>query len=374
MSYAPQPAAGGSSGTVVLVTMGVCALSLVELVVVVVGYLAMGYGALFSRYSNEMNRRALVERAAQMQREDLARQQQPPAWPPMPPATIPSPPRSSSSPSEFSKKPGTSFTSLSAVNVNARVHVLWGGAWYPATVISKTDTQAKVHYDNYSDSDDEFVGVDRLRRMSVTDPKYRNNSVAQSSTPRSAEPGGDFRAPFNSAVPAQDTVTRNWRDRSGNVIFRGYLYGNFGRGVRLMSGGGGNHVSNSFPLSSLSDEDQAYVKLFPELSPDAVLSAGSETRTPPSFTPPPISPPTFNPPPVMEPPRPTPPPVSATADPLKTMRTWVDSTGAHKLEATFIALENGQVRLQRPDGKIVTMPLDKLSAADRAMVRAKYPN
>lgn len=50
-------------------------------------------------------------------------------------------------------------------------------------------------------------------------------------------------------------------------------------------------------------------------------------------------------------------------------RTWVDSTGKHKVEAKFLSFEDGQVRLERRDGNAVSMPIKRLSLADQKVVR-----
>ncbi|WP_145271755.1 SHD1 domain-containing protein [Planctomycetes bacterium SV_7m_r] len=51
------------------------------------------------------------------------------------------------------------------------------------------------------------------------------------------------------------------------------------------------------------------------------------------------------------------------------MRTWSDVTGRFKIQAEFDSLEDGKVRLRRADGKLLApLPLEKLSAADRAFV------
>lgn len=47
-------------------------------------------------------------------------------------------------------------------------------------------------------------------------------------------------------------------------------------------------------------------------------------------------------------------------------RNWVDSTGRHNIEAEFVAIADGTVTLKAPDGRIIKMPLDKLSADDQA--------
>ncbi len=43
------------------------------------------------------------------------------------------------------------------------VDVLWEGYWLPATVVSVRGDQCLVHYDDYGDEDNEWVGPDRLR-------------------------------------------------------------------------------------------------------------------------------------------------------------------------------------------------------------------
>ena len=47
------------------------------------------------------------------------------------------------------------------------------------------------------------------------------------------------------------------------------------------------------------------------------------------------------------------------------MRTWTDSTGKYKTEASFLALKEGKVRLKKADGSILALPLEKLSEADQ---------
>lgn len=48
------------------------------------------------------------------------------------------------------------------------------------------------------------------------------------------------------------------------------------------------------------------------------------------------------------------------------VRTWTDATGKYKVEATFVELANGKVKLKTTEGKVITMPVEKLSAADKA--------
>lgn len=48
-------------------------------------------------------------------------------------------------------------------------------------------------------------------------------------------------------------------------------------------------------------------------------------------------------------------------------RVWVDSTGRFNTEAEFVALTEGTVTLEAPDGRIIKLPLDRLSADDQAL-------
>ena len=50
-------------------------------------------------------------------------------------------------------------------------------------------------------------------------------------------------------------------------------------------------------------------------------------------------------------------------------RTWTDSTGKFKIEADFLEIAEGQVKLQRPDGKRVSLPLAKLSKDDQTYLK-----
>jgi hypothetical protein len=54
------------------------------------------------------------------------------------------------------------------------------------------------------------------------------------------------------------------------------------------------------------------------------------------------------------------------------VRTWSDSTGEFKVAAELVGFEFGLVQLKRQDGKILSVPLEKLSPADQQIVRQKY--
>jgi hypothetical protein len=58
-----------------------------------------------------------------------------------------------------------------------------------------------------------------------------------------------------------------------------------------------------------------------------------------------------------------------TAGAFADTRTWTDSTGKFKMEANFIEIVEGQVKLERPDGKKVSLPLAKLSKDDQQYLR-----
>lgn len=50
-------------------------------------------------------------------------------------------------------------------------------------------------------------------------------------------------------------------------------------------------------------------------------------------------------------------------------RPWTDSTGKRTTEADFVSLVDGKVTLKKPDGKTVTLALEKLSAADQKLAK-----
>jgi hypothetical protein len=52
-------------------------------------------------------------------------------------------------------------------------------------------------------------------------------------------------------------------------------------------------------------------------------------------------------------------------------REWSDASGKFKIEAELIAVRNGKAILEKPDGSVITVPVDKLSAADQAFLKAK---
>jgi len=50
-------------------------------------------------------------------------------------------------------------------------------------------------------------------------------------------------------------------------------------------------------------------------------------------------------------------------------RTWTDATGNFTLEATFRGVIGGNVRLEKADGSVISIPLEKLSEADQEWIR-----
>jgi len=47
------------------------------------------------------------------------------------------------------------------------------------------------------------------------------------------------------------------------------------------------------------------------------------------------------------------------------LRLWTDSTGQFKINAKCIGIKDGKVKLEREDGAVIEVPLDKLSEADK---------
>ena len=52
-------------------------------------------------------------------------------------------------------------------------------------------------------------------------------------------------------------------------------------------------------------------------------------------------------------------------------REWSDVSGKFHIEAEFVAARNGKAILEKTDGSIITVPLEKLSEADRAYIRTQ---
>lgn len=57
--------------------------------------------------------------------------------------------------------------------------------------------------------------------------------------------------------------------------------------------------------------------------------------------------------------------------PIPEMRIWTDATGEHTIDAEFVSLTAGKVKLRKADGTITTLPLDKLSGDDQAWIKAR---
>ncbi len=56
------------------------------------------------------------------------------------------------------------------------------------------------------------------------------------------------------------------------------------------------------------------------------------------------------------------------------LRTWADATGRFKIEAEFVSLDAGKVSLKRNDGKIIVVPLEKLSSEDQRVAQDAHAN
>ncbi len=53
------------------------------------------------------------------------------------------------------------------------------------------------------------------------------------------------------------------------------------------------------------------------------------------------------------------------------LRTWTDSTGKFRVEAEFVELKDGKVQLRKQDGKVIDVPLERLSAADQEYIKSR---
>lgn len=53
------------------------------------------------------------------------------------------------------------------------------------------------------------------------------------------------------------------------------------------------------------------------------------------------------------------------------IRTWVDLTGAFRVDAEYLGRDDGNVRLKKLDGAVITVPISKLSQVDREFVQTQ---
>ena len=61
--------------------------------------------------------------------------------------------------------------------------------------------------------------------------------------------------------------------------------------------------------------------------------------------------------------------IRAVVSQVPVMRTWTDASGGFSVEAELVAVVDGAVRLKRKDGSKISVPLDRLSAADREFLQ-----
>lgn len=52
------------------------------------------------------------------------------------------------------------------------------------------------------------------------------------------------------------------------------------------------------------------------------------------------------------------------------VRTWTDRSGQHQIQAKFLGIEDGKVKLEKTDGKIILVPIKSLSEADQRFIGA----
>jgi len=62
--------------------------------------------------------------------------------------------------------------------------------------------------------------------------------------------------------------------------------------------------------------------------------------------------------------------VVAAAQAEDEFRIWTDNTGQHRVEAALVVVRNGQVYLEKRDGKVINLPLGRLSRADQEFLKA----
>ena len=50
------------------------------------------------------------------------------------------------------------------------------------------------------------------------------------------------------------------------------------------------------------------------------------------------------------------------------MRTWTDTSGSFHVEAKFRGVKDGKASLERANGQVISVPMAKLSDADRQFI------
>lgn len=59
----------------------------------------------------------------------------------------------------------------------------------------------------------------------------------------------------------------------------------------------------------------------------------------------------------------------STPPPRFNQRTWTDASGTFQTDAELVGMEDGNVRLKKADGSVITVPIDRLSDNDRHFVQ-----
>jgi hypothetical protein len=80
------------------------------------------------------------------------------------PATRPSAPASGSASKAEPQPPSTAPATGATWKAGDKVEVLWGGKWWPSSVIQTDGARTKIHYDGWAAIHDEWVTPDRIRR------------------------------------------------------------------------------------------------------------------------------------------------------------------------------------------------------------------
>ncbi|MCH8043473.1 MAG: hypothetical protein IID44_07120 [Planctomycetes bacterium] len=62
--------------------------------------------------------------------------------------------------------------------------------------------------------------------------------------------------------------------------------------------------------------------------------------------------------------------ISAAASTHAATRTWTDDTGRFKVDAELVSVSDGKVKLKRADGRVVELPVARLSAADQKFLKS----
>jgi WD40 repeat protein len=181
-------------------------------------------------------------------------------------------------------------------------------------------------------------------------------------TRRFSLPGGDKAKP--AGFGGSEVIIYDWKNRKAVAALVGHAAGEESP-IAAVSGDGKTAVTISKKGEALVFDITPWavaVNLPPKGTKSDATTSVAPTSAPP--TPAPVA--KVQSPPVSKP------DAAAAAEPKQPaaphFRTWIDATGKFRIEAQCLGVADGKVELKKKDGSSISIPLAKLSRADKAYV------